>query len=313
MMENFFISFNAVAPLASYIAIGIIIKKLKIVDDDFLKRLNAVIFNGFFPIIMFSNVYNTDFSASADPAVVAFNVSFTLIFTLVLFLTVPRFIKSRATCGAFIQGAYRSNIVLFGIPLTISLFGQDHVGMISVSITFITPLYNILAVILLEYFRGAGADIKVLVKNIFKNPLIRGAIAGIIFNLLNIPAPEFFQTVVKNVANSSTIFALIVLGGSLKFASMGSNLKLIILNSFLRLIAVPALAVGIAYMLGLRGMELFTTLIITGTPVAAASYAMAQNMESDYELAAQMVATTTVLSVFTMFISIMIFFTFNLV
>lgn len=99
MMENFFISFNAVAPLASYIAIGIIIKKLKIVDDDFLKRLNAVIFNGFFPIIMFSNVYNTDFSASADPAVVAFNLSFTLIFTLVLFLTVPRFIKSRATCG----------------------------------------------------------------------------------------------------------------------------------------------------------------------------------------------------------------------
>ena len=50
-----------------------------------------------------------------------------------------------------------------------------------------------------------------------------------------------------------------------------------------------------------------------GTPVAAASYAMAQNMESDYELAAQMVATTTVLSVFTMFIAIMVFFTFNLV
>ena len=49
-MENFFISFNAVAPLASYIAIGIIIKKLKIVDDDFLKQINGV----------FTSLYNQD-------------------------------------------------------------------------------------------------------------------------------------------------------------------------------------------------------------------------------------------------------------
>ena len=312
-MENFFISFNAVAPLASYIIIGMIIKKLKIVDDVFLKKLNSVIFNGFFPIIMFSNVYNTDFSTSADPKVIIFNIIFILTYTFLLFIIVPRFIKSRATCGAFIQGGYRSNIVLFGIPLTISIFGQENVGMISVAIAFIVPLYNILAVVILEYFRGSGTELKVLIKNIFKNPLIKGAVAGIIFNILNIPAPVFFQTAIKNVSNSATVFALIVLGASLQFSSIGSNLKLIALDSFLRLVAAPSIAVSLGYIIGLRQMELFTTLIVTATPVAAASYAMAQNMNSDHVLAAQLVATTTVLSVFTMFGAIMVFFTFNLV
>ena len=58
----------------------------------------------------------------------------------------------------------------------------------------------------------------------------------------------------------------------------------------------------IGYMLGIRGVELFLILAVYATPVATASYPMAQNMGGDGELAGQMVVISTVASVGTLFL-----------
>ena len=58
---------------------------------------------------------------------------------------------------------------------------------------------------------------------------------------------------------------------------------------------------AIGYALGLRGLELFLLIAVYGTPVAAASYPMAQNMGGDGELAGQLVVISTVVSVVTLF------------
>ncbi|MBR5468248.1 MAG: AEC family transporter [Firmicutes bacterium] len=312
-MNNFLIAFNAVAPLASYILIGIFIKRLNLVEDDFLGKLNRLLFKCFYPVIVFSNIYTSDFSQSADVKLIAYLTVFSVTLTATLCFVVPKFIRSRATCGAFIQGTFRSNIILFGLPLTISIFGDGNAGMMSVATAFIIPLYNVLAVVVLEYFGGQTTNISALLKNIAKNPLIIGAIIGILYNLFKLPAPALMQSIVKNISNSTTTFALIVLGASLRFSSLARNLKYIAVCLFLRLIAVPAAAVLIAYFIGLEDMQLFTVLIIAATPVATSSYTMAHSMNSDHELAAQLVAISTVLSVFTIFSWIMLFFTLGLI
>jgi predicted permease len=312
-MESFFVSFNAVAPLASYILIGIFLKKMKMVQEDFLKTLNNLLFRAFFPVVIFSNIYATDFSASADMGVIIYLIIFIVSLVIFMMLAVPHFIKSRATCGAFVQASYRSNLILFGVHLTESVFGEGSTGMISVACAFIVPLYNVLAVIILEYFRGESTNAKKLIKNILKNPLIRGALAGAAFNLLHLPAPAFFQSVVKSASNGTTVFALIVLGASLQFSSMAKNIRYITADMLLRLFIVPLAAVSLGYAIGFRDMQLFTILIVTATPVAASSYTMAQSMESDHVLSAQLVAISTVLSVFTMFGWIMAFFALGIV
>ena len=62
--------------------------------------------------------------------------------------------------------------------------------------------------------------------------------------------------------------------------------------------------VAFAYMIGLRGVELFLILMIFGTPVATASYPMAQNMGGDGLLAGQLVFVSTVASLATIFVFI---------
>ena len=311
-LENFIICVNAVAPLAGYIIIGILISHFKLAEEEVLSKMNNLLFKVFFPVVMFSNIYKTDFTQSADKGLILFCLTFIISLVVILSLIVPKIIKTPATCGSFIQCCYRSNLILFGIPLTASIFSADKTGAMSVVCSFVVPLYNVLAVIVLETFRGEKPSPNVIFKNILKNPLIHGAVIGVAYNLLKLPAPAFLQTMVSNVSSGTTVFALIILGASLKFSSLKSNFKYIISGIAARLIIVPVIATSIAYLIGFRDMQIFVVLIVTSTPVAASAYTMAYTMESDHVLTAQYVALSTVFSVFTIFGFLMTFMTLGL-
>ena len=47
-VNSFFIAFNAVSPLACYIITGIFIKRIRLVDDEFLGKLNRLLFKIFY-------------------------------------------------------------------------------------------------------------------------------------------------------------------------------------------------------------------------------------------------------------------------
>ena len=55
-MENFLFAFNTVLPFLLYIAFGYGVRMSGLADEDFMKRLNKVIFQAFFPILMFNNL-----------------------------------------------------------------------------------------------------------------------------------------------------------------------------------------------------------------------------------------------------------------
>ena len=59
------------------------------------------------------------------------------------------------------------------------------------------------------------------------------------------------------------------------------NLKYLVPTLTCKLFILPAIIIAIAYTFGLRGLELFLLIAVYATPVAAASYPMAQNMGGD--------------------------------
>lgn len=95
--------------------------------------------------------------------------------------------------------------------------------------------------------------------------------------------------------------ALFVLGGTLHFNAIRGNLKYLVPALSLKLLVLPAMMLALGYAFGLRDLELFLLVAIYGTPVAAASYPMAQNMGGDGELAGQFVVISTVVAVGTLF------------
>lgn len=140
---------------------------------------------------------------------------------------------------------------------------------------------------------------KELLVNVATNPLLDGAVVGIIFFALRIRLPECIVTPVAAFSDMTSPLALFVLGGTLHFSEVRGNLKYLVPTLGLKLLVLPAVLLAIGYAIGLRSVELFIIFAMYATPVATSSYPMAQNMGGDGELAGQFVVISTVVSVFT--------------
>ena len=167
------------------------------------------------------------------------------------------------------------------------------------------PIYNIAAVFILEYFRrteGEKTSAAKMLRNILTNPLIIGAIAGIVFRALHISLPACILKPIKSISDMTSPLAIFICGATLVLPDIRKNLKLITICTVLKLVILPAIVTTICYLLGFRGIELFILFSLYATPLANAIFPMSQSMGGDGELAGEMLAISTVSSMFTIFL-----------
>ena len=308
MLESFMVAFNAVAPFLILLGIGFAAVRLKLTDRPFMDRLNALNYKVFFPFLMFNNVYSAKPENMPSVKLIGTGALSVSLLVVLLVIIVPRFVKENPRRGVVIQGIFRSNFIIYGIPLTTYVFGTEKSSVCGMMIMIMVSLFNVAAVIVLEMFREGGkVRPEKLLLGIVRNPLLQGCVAGLLFYLFRIKLPAFIATPVSSLASLATTLALVVLGANLKFDELKKNRRTISIVLGIRLIILPVVMLAFAYLIGLRGVELFLILMIFGTPVATSSYPMAQNMGGDGQLAGQLVFVSTVVSLVTIF-----FFIFTL-
>ncbi len=314
MLESLIVATNAVVPFLFYLLFGYGARRANIVDDAFLKKLTSVVFKLFFPFTMFNNIYKAETGMAPSLKLIALCVLGILGFQVLLIVLVPRFIDRNDRRGVFIQSAFRSNLVLFGIPLTQTLFGNDRAAVAAMLISVMVPLYNMTAIVILEMYSGEGrTTISQLIGKILRNPLVLGCITGIVFLMLRIGLPSCIASPVNALAGVTTPLALFALGGTLRFGEIAKNRVILSAGLFLKLIALPIFFLTLAYAIGLRSVELFLVLAVFGTPIASSAYPMAASMGGDGELAGQFVFLSTVLCVPTLFVFIFLMQQFGLI
>ncbi len=306
-MENLIFSINVVLPMFLIMCLGIFLRKINIFNDEFLKPANAFAFKVLLPTLLFYNIYDTNLSYSFNGKLVMFAVATVLIIIALLFIIVPRFEKENRNRGVIIQGLFRSNFVLFGIPICTNIFGDVGTGITSMLIAVIVPMYNFFAVIVLDIYSKDKLEIKNTIISIMKNPMIVGSILGITLSLLNIKFSSSIEETIYDISKIATPFALMLLGGEFKIGKLYKNVKLVLIVCFGKLVLIPVVIFSIAILLGFRGVELGALLAMGASPVAVSSFIMAQHYKLNDELAGQIVFVSTTLSAFTIFVFIFIF------
>lgn len=286
MSENFMIAAKAVLPIFFLILLGMGARRLQLLTDLELKHVNNAVFQVMFPFMMFYNIYTADFSGVWLPSYFVFCVA--MLFLVCLLATVYALLTVRdsQSRGALIQAFYRGNLVLMGLPVMQNLMGNEALGLTTIMLAVIVPLYNILAVVILEVFRGGKMQPVLILKKILRNPLIIGAAAGIFAVLLQLRIPEVFLKPAGQIASAATPAALLIMGASFYFCSVHENLRNIVSGVIGKLIISPGIALTAGYILGYRGTPLALLIVIFGAPCAVSSYTMAQQMDSNAELAA---------------------------
>jgi predicted permease len=295
-MSVFQFSFNGIMPLILLVVLGFAVKHFGYLDQASIDKTTNFLFKVAFPISLFNSITSIEISDYFNPKLFIFAIGTILLIVALLMLILPRFVKGNQQRGAMIQGIYRGNYLLLGYPLAQNLFGDAGVGPTAMLLPLVIFTYNVLAVFVLEYYGGEEA----------KNPLIIGAVGGAVFSLLRWELPLFLSRTVADVAKIANPFALILLGGQFNWRRLGDKIHLVVWASALREILIPLLTTVAAILLGFRGPELGALFILFASPTAVTSFIMAKTMNSDGDLASQIVLSTTLVSGFSLFTGVYI-------
>ena len=308
MEQHFIVALKAIIPLFILIGMGIYVRWRKMLTDTELQHVNAMVFRVFFFCMMFYNMYTTTIATAFRPRLMAFTVTALFVMLLISGIVVCTVEKDNRSRGAMLQGLFRSNFVLLGLPLVENIFGPEAVAVPTMMIAVVSPIYNIVSIFILESFRGKGRfSLASSFAKVLQNPMIVGALLGLFFVITGISVPEPLLKPVRQIAYCTSPVALLILGASFRFGTVSEekrNLAILVLG---RLLVIPALVMGTAYYMGFRGVDFVTILCIFATPCAVASFAMAQQLGSNAELAGNGVVVTSAFSSITLFFWVVLF------
>ena len=336
-METLLFAINAVFPILLLILLGYYLKRIKFLTDDFLKIGNKFVFRVGLPFLLFYNIYNIDSLKNINWSVVIYSELIVIFAFLIGIILVKLTIKEEKQKGVILQCVVRSNYAIIGIPLAESLGGAEAIGIASLLSAFLIPTFNILGVLALSMYKtenNGKLDIKKTLLNIAKNPLIIGVLIGVLALVIRLLIPvdstgqlvfslkddiKFLYKAIENIGKIASPLALIVLGGTFNFNAIKGMLKQIIIGTTSRIVFVPLLGIGLAVILSKYtniisfDKSIYPALIaLLGSPVAVSSAIMAREMDNDGELAGQLVVWTSVFSIITIFITIVILKSINL-
>lgn len=305
-MNHLLYALEIIAPIFILMVLGIIARLTGIMNDDSVRRVNKLIFWIFTPLLVFRNVYGTDFKRILNSNIILFVVIAILVQFFIALSVVLLSEKDAAKRGVMLQGMFRSNFAIFGIPLATSLAGDEAAGLASILIAIVIPIYNVLAVISLELFSDSTPNIFKTLWGIIKNPMILATVAAVLLTVFNVQLPSLAADMVNTLADITTPLAFIMLGAYFTFSDTGKYMRQISIVTLFKLLIFPALVIGAGLLFGYRGSTIAVLLGTFASPIAVSSFTMAQEMHGDEKLAGQLIIITSILSVFTIFSAILL-------
>ena len=301
-MENLIFSLNATIPIFLMMLLGMLFRKLGWMDEVFAAKMNKFVFLVPLPVLLFEQLATVDFSEVWDIKFILFCFVVTAI-SITISTVISLLWKDQSIKGEFIQATYRSSAALLGIAFIQNIYGT--VGMAPLMIIGSVPLYNVMAVVVLSFFKPGNnsfdkALVKKTLKGIVTNPIIIGIVAGFVWSALKLPMPLILHKTVSSIGATATPMGLMSMGATFEMKKATSKMKPTLVAVFMKLIGFCAIFLPVAAMLGFRNEQLIAILVMLGSATTVSSFVMARSMRHEGTLSSGVIMMTTLLSAFTL-------------
>ena len=288
------ILWKVILPVFLIIALGYLLERRLSLD---VRPISQVIFYALGPCLVFSSTATSSVSGTDIWKIVSFTLLTTLAMGLLSWAVARALRFSRAMESAFLLTTLFINAGNYGLPVNLFAFGQDGLERAAIFFTVGALLTSSVGVYLASRGQASGLD---ALRNAFKAPIVYGALAGFVVNLAAITVPEPVAKAVDLVGGASVPLMLLLVGAQLAKTSSASELKVIGLATFVRLVAAPAMALVLAAWLGLTGVTRQVCVIQASMPTAVTTTILATEFEAEPQFVASVVFVSTLVSVITL-------------
>ena len=287
-MESFSRMLNAQMVLLVYLAVGMYCMKAGLIDRETKKKLVDIILKITLPCMIFNS-----FNKPLTPEVL---IQTALILVVAVAISILSFLLGKVIYNKYPQKKKSilqyctlvNNSGFLGMPMVSAVYGSD--GLFAASIFRWTAGLAMFTT----------ADFRTKCRNILLNPCIVTVFLGIVRRMTGFPVPGFLDEAVANIGAVTTPLSMMVIGTMLIGVPWKKLLEpSIFYLAFVRLIALPLVALFILNLIHAEPMLAGVSLILTGMPAGSTSALLAAKYGADEDYASRCIVTTTIMSLAT--------------
>ena len=274
---------------------GYILTKKSILSDRGMTEITALLLRVVTPCLIINSLIDSRGSIGLDKMglAVLFPAIATGISVALAFLFFRHETEERKTVLRF--STIFSNVGFMGMPLVQGIVGERGV----VHASFAVVVFNVITWTL--GYKMMNREAKLTAKMILLNPGMIGMAIGLPLYFLTFDIPMIIKEPLEMLSAVNTPLAMIVIGGfvaKVDIKSFVSDLSVYKMSA-MRLLAAPALFLGVLLLIRPEGDLFIASMILAATPVAANAVLFAVQYKKDSQLASKAVAVSTILSILT--------------
>lgn len=284
-------------PVFLIILSGWMMRKLKIVNDDWIHILNSFAYYISLPALIIVSFWEINFLSAESRHFIFLSVSTIILlsFIILLFLSFLKISKNKKT--AIFLSATVGNTIYMGFPLIELGFGRNYLssGALVGVIYLIIPL--LISIFVIRYWHDKEHKILRHLLKFIKNPLVISAFIGVILSFVRIE-PFLIEGIRKALVmfgSTASPIALFALGGFIYGRFLKKNLKQVLLISFLKMIIAP-LIIFLVVVYFYKTSDLGILVLLSSMPVAITTFIIAEKFNLDKDLVGNSIIVSTIIS-----------------
>jgi malonate transporter len=301
-----------VLPVFGLIAIGFAAGRLGVIKDSVGEGLGEFVYVIGIPVLMFKTIATAAFPpVSPWPLWLAY-FGGVIVAWLAGAVVATRFYGRSRTEGviAGVSGSF-SNLVIVGIPLVISAFGEAGAVPLFMLVSIHLPTMMVAGTLLSE--RAVRLDrgehdkvdvlrvLKAIGRNLMTNPLIVALVLGALWRTSGFPLAGLPRTLVDQLAAAALPTALFSLGMGLKRYGLFGELALATPVIAVKLLLMPAVVYALAsFVFTLPPLWVSVITVAAACPAGVNAYLFAVRFNVAQGTASNVIGLSTALAVFSM-------------
>lgn len=302
-----FAVFNALIPVFLLIALGYVLKRYLLKEDAHWTGMEQLTYFVLFPSLLTMTIARANLASVPYGEVAAALILAILLMSAFLLLSRPLFTRNGIggpTFSSIFQASTRWQTYI-ALAVAGSLYGNLGLALAGVAMIAMIPLLNILSVAVLAWFASPKRMSWTQILGVIaRNPFIWACLLGLILNVLKAPVPQAITETADALGRGSLAIGLLVVGAGLQLDGLVRPRPIVLLTLLLKLVVMPAMAIGIAMSFGLSGINLAVVACCASVPAASNAYVLARQLGGDAPILAQIIALQTIVAAITMPIAI---------
>ncbi len=283
-MDVFLHQLALALPLFSLVLIGYLTMRLSGWPTAVSDGLTRFVFTLALPAMLFRLMSNSrDLPPVDSRLLIAFFGGCLIVFLIGRLVSWKIFKLDGVSQSVFALGGVFSNNVMLGLPLAKVSLGEAAVPSVALVLVFNALILWTLVTVSVEWARHGSFSARGFArtaKGVLTNPVVVGILGGTLVSLSGWDLPEVIDTPINMVGQSGSTMALVALGMGLSEYGIREGLRFSFAVCAIKLIVLPLIVWGLAWMLGLPKMETQVVVLLSSMATGANVYLMSRQFKA---------------------------------